>query len=582
MLEKMIRIFQDNQKFLPIIPFFLAICCFINTLGYDFVYDDISTIVRASPVLENWSLANLKLMFSSDMWVFLTSHLSPEEKKTMLYYRPVYVLALKLGYMFAGKTPWKWHLICVLFHSIISVVVYQLINISLQKTKILSDRIQISRFSLIASVVFTIHPAQSESVAWITALVNSLVAIKIFISLLAYLYARDLPIKSKGFIFWLCLSLLFFFLALLVKEVAVIIPVIILFYELLLFKNKLFWNKKLFPVIISGVGFFITTLFYIFLRFLFVSGKNLRLASPDFPEINNLPFYVAIYSFPTVTVNYLKILIYPFNLIPFYPVYYIYQPNLSTFYLPLLFLLIIAFILLFIAWNNHLTRLALIWLVIPILPTLNVNLFFAENLIHDRYLYFSLIGAGLLLGQLLQWLNESLKTKEQLTDTSLRPSVLVIIGVVFLVMMGATIKQNNTWFNEWQFWSATTEKFPENCTANLELGRLSLKNELPDQALYYFEQAKKACPNSLTVNDFLGFLYTSKGDFDLAEPCVRTVVKYAYTTNMQINAHLNLGFILEKKGDKVQAIDYYQKALKLDPNSQKAKELLNNLEKTSN
>ncbi len=78
MLEKMIRIFQDNQKLWPIIPFFIAICCFINTLGYDFVYDDISTIIRASPVLEDWSLANLKLMFSSDMWVFLSSHFSPE------------------------------------------------------------------------------------------------------------------------------------------------------------------------------------------------------------------------------------------------------------------------------------------------------------------------------------------------------------------------------------------------------------------------------------------------------------------------------------------------------------------------
>lgn len=585
MLEKITKYFQNNhQNFWIFIPFFLSICCFINTLNYGFVYDDVYLVVKAAPVYKNWTFENIKLMFSSDMWEFATYQLDNVEQKYSLYYRPILMFELMLISSYAGLTSWKWHLSCVLLHAVASMLAYQLVKTSIEKTKIVDDKIQINRLSLFAAVVFAIHPAQSESVAWISALGSSLVAIKIFACLLFYLHIRDFPIKSKSFIFGLSLSLLVFLLALLTKEFAVVIPIILFCYEVFLFGHKRIWNKNLLPTAILEVAFFIIILIYSFLRFLFINKKNLALINPDFPEINNLPFFVSIYTFPSVVFNYIKILIYPFNLIPFYPVYYVYQPKLSSFYFPLLCLLIIFTAILIISRNNYITRLGLIWLVIPILPVLDARLFVSENLIHDRYLYFSLVGAGLLLCQLIQWLNEKLKAKESLTfdNMKLKPSILLIILVVFSIMVITSIKQNNVWLNEREFWSATSERFPDNCIANIQLARLSINNQLYDQAINYYEQAKKACPNSLEVQDSLGFLYVTKKDFVLAETYARRVIELSYTTDKQVTAYLNLGFILEQKADKQQAIDCYQKALKLDPDSQKAKDSLNRLERQVN
>ncbi len=587
MLEKMIKYVQNNhQKFWLFIPFFLAFCCFINTLGNGFLYDDIFLVVKAAPVFENWTLENIKLLFKTDMWDFATSQLDEEGRKQSLYYRPVLMLELMIIYAYAGLSSWKWHLSSVLLHAFASMLTYQVINVSLEKTKIVTDKKQINRFSLFAAVVFAIHPLQSESVAWISALGSSLVAIKMLACMLFYLHIRDLPIKNKSFIVKLFLSLLIFFLALLTKEVAIVLLVLMLSYEVFLFQHKTFWNKDLLPIVVSAIAFLFVTFGYIVLRHLIIGNLDIKVLSPDFPEIDNLPFFVTLFTLPIVVISYLKILIYPFNLIPFYPIYHIYEPQLENFYIPLLIVLIFTISSLWFAWNNKLIRLGLIWLVLPVLPVLDIRLFLSENLIHDRYLYFSLIGAGLFLCQAVEWLNQWLSKKKvnqsPYLNQSLQPSLLITTLMIFLVMGSLSIKQNYVWENEWQFWSFIKEKFPNCCGATVDLGRLFFNDKLYDEAISYYEEAKRICPNSLRVHSSLGILYLRKGNFTEAENSIRRQMELALKPSTQVIACLNLGIVYELKGDKIQAIDCYQKALKLDPNSQKAKELLNNLEKKNN
>src|SRR5205823_1963645 len=97
---------------------------------------------------------------------------------------------MMINYSYAGLEPWKWHLTAVLLHVIASMLAYSLLLATLRWSN-KKDCEQVNR--LLAGVgasCFAIHPAQSESVAWIAPYVQSLCAIFLFGPLLAYLRAR--------------------------------------------------------------------------------------------------------------------------------------------------------------------------------------------------------------------------------------------------------------------------------------------------------------------------------------------------------------------------------------------------------
>src|SRR5207253_2667939 len=88
---------------------------------------------------------------------------------------------------------------------------------------------------------------------------------------------------------------------------------------------------------------------------------------------------------------------------------------------------------------DRLRRLALIWIIIPLLPQLNMNSFVSEELLHDRFLYLSMLGVGLLAGLLAHRL-ASLQ-RWRLSGSG----VAIIVGVALTFLCATTVAQNRQW-----------------------------------------------------------------------------------------------------------------------------------------
>lgn len=579
LVDKIDLLLENNKKYLWIVPCLLAFICFINTVSFGFVYDDIYHVVKAEKMLGDWSFDNLKQVFTSDFWTSLTSHLRSEEKKDSFYYRPISVIELMIIYTYAKVSAWKWHLTCVMLHVIATGLAYKVIRTTLEKIELLDYKKWINLLSLVAAMVFAIHPVQSESVAWISAYVNALLAIKMFLALLFYLRAREFALKDKRFIFLIIVSAFFYGLALFTKEPAIALSILLFSYEVFLLRHKLAWINHLFNCFIRALPFVFVTFIYIFVKFSSL-GRIRPEINQNFVDASN-PYSIIIFSLPNILINYLKILVCPVDLKPFSPVTYIYEPTLSNFYLPIIILLLLASFFLIKAWHNVLIRVSLIWVIVPLLPALNIYAFPPENLVQDRYLYFSLIGAGLLLGQFILVFNEKLVIKNDKQEAKIHILPVLSTLAVFIILIVITINQNYIWVDEWQFWSFVKERIPQSCTASLELGRLNINSNLYEQAISYYEEAKKVCPKNAGIHKQLGRLYGRKEDFIRAEAEFKQMIDLATLSSTAAIGYYNLGLVYSYKADKEQAIIHLQKAIELDPNSETALAAKNKIDSIS-
>src|SRR3984885_858848 len=95
------------------------------------------------------------------------------------FYRPLFVLWLRLNFVLAGMSSWGWHLLSIAKHIAVAALLGLLV------WNLLRDRVA----ALVAGALFALHPAQTESVAWVTV-PDPLMSAAVLGSLLLYLAYR--------------------------------------------------------------------------------------------------------------------------------------------------------------------------------------------------------------------------------------------------------------------------------------------------------------------------------------------------------------------------------------------------------
>ncbi len=122
------------------------------------------------------------------VWEYFTSYVWAQIPGGPLsFYRPAFVLWTRLNFILSGVSPWGWHLLSVVKHVSVAVLLGLLV------WKLLRDRAA----ALIAGTLFVLHPAQTESVAWVTV-PDPLMSAAVLGSLLLYLrYAEDRSAHGK-------------------------------------------------------------------------------------------------------------------------------------------------------------------------------------------------------------------------------------------------------------------------------------------------------------------------------------------------------------------------------------------------
>ena len=501
----------------------LTLLTFVLTFTFGWVYDDPPQIPQ-NPYLQ-WN--RLEYLFTHHLWA---STAGTEAR----FYRPLLSLWFLINKSLFGLNPHWFHVTTVLAHVTATGLAFLIARRLLRDTGA----------ALLAAAIFGLHPLQVEAASWISAANDPLAAVLCFSSFLAYRRARAAGQASRAGVWWI-ISAISFFLALLTKEVSVVLPLIVL---VALWTSpdrtaatKTSWRK----IAMVATGYGLTAVLWLFLRTV-VLGRTATIGLLVAGDTTLL-------SIPKLLLFDLYRVVVPVGLSPHYD----FQPVDSAgtqFFFPLGILVVLVWLALAAARRNRQLFVAYSWLVFPLLPTTNLGWMNQDDFVHDRYVYMGMLGVALLAGSAFAAL------RRKWPEARLVP----LFGGVLLVGIGfASAIQSQYWASDVFLFSRAVKIAPRNEWSHLNYGSaLSARNRFAEAAVQFVESHE--LKTSWQAADFAGYSYQRSGEPSQAE--------HWFTIALQenpalANAWFGLAQIRLEQHRPDDAIAFLEKALAIQPDA---------------
>jgi 4-amino-4-deoxy-L-arabinose transferase-like glycosyltransferase len=522
---------------LIILATFLA---YSNTLGFKFVYDDRGQIL-ANVQVHAWRY--IPHYFFERVWSFAYPGIQGN------YYRPIFLLFLLLNYKIFGPYAAGWHLVSVAAHTGVTYLVYALAR------RLTGDY----RTALIAALIFGVDPIHIESVAWISGVTDPLLALFLLPSFLCYLNARERTARPRA---WLAGSLALYGVAMLSKETALILPIIILAYEWLWQESAgSEWFRSAFErtrtALVRIVPFVLLTFVYLAVRWHVLQGLGHTMVPLSISTI--------IFTWPHLTLFYLRHLVWPFSLSVFYDVPYVKTPALTPFLLPLAGLVAIGFLV----WlgvrrlsrtspsESRLAVFCCAWILIPFIPLLDLSVLPVGEIAHDRYLYLPSIGFSVLLAMALRRIRFG-----KLRLLGVPASQAAVVLLLALVLGAATALQDRYWANDMKLYTRGVERTPQNKLARTNLGNAMGEQGRYTEALALYQEVLVRDPHFWLAIYNTGYTYYRMGRLQEAEEYFKRAIA---VNGVDSDEYFYLGLTWLKLGNVNDAEKAVRHALKLQP-----------------
>ena len=489
----------------PALVLALTFTVYIGALGYAFVYDDIVVIVQ-NPTVHSWH--SVPRFFTEHLWGFKYAVGS--------YYRPIFLVWLTFNHWLFGLNPVGYHLTTILLHVGVTLLVFLLVR------KFTGDHAT----AAIASLVFGLHPAHIEAVAWIAGATESLLAVLFLGSFVCYTQYRE---GNRGRGRWLTASLVLAVLTVLAKEQGVVLAAVVFAYEFILkqpvpaandgheeiapgFERRRILAIRLREATIRTVPFLVVTALYLCLRVI-VLGAVGRSLTP-------MSVVTMFLTWPSLLWSYIKILIWPVGLSLFYDAPYVTQPTAMNFWLPFAAVSVVALALWGLARRSVTARFAVVWLVLPIIPLLNLAVFPEGDISHDRYLYLPSVGFSIIVALGLRAIHLGKPTIVGL------PSFQVLATAVVICALGlATAFQHINWASSLLLYDNAVKVAPNNRYARNNLGTELLERGRTDEAGLLFRQVVDSYPNFFEANYNLGCVLYGQKMYEEAERTLNRAIE---------------------------------------------------------
>lgn len=283
-------------------------------------------------------------------------------------YRPMLNVSFILSAQVSGTALWGHYLLNILLHVGACIFLFiLLLNLGVSRS-----------ISFLFSALFTIHPALTQSIAYISGRNDSLLAFFILPCFIAFL-----KFLSSSSYKWYLLHLLFFAMALFTKETTIVFPVISLFYVFVVYNRKI-TLPQITALIVAWIVVFVN---WYFLR---IYAQITQLTSPmHVLKILGSDFWIVFFYFGKIFL--------PFNL-SFGPLDL--DINILTGIISTLFLIGIIAFSQDRDWKSILF--GLLWFGLFLIPTFVYNTNKAEYHIpyYEHRIYVPMIGIVLLLSSL--------------------------------------------------------------------------------------------------------------------------------------------------------------------------------------
>lgn len=522
----------------------LGILAYGQTLNYPFVHDEV-VFIQNNPLITHFNWNEI---------IHGTGTAVSKWSSTILnaYYRPFLELFYRIEFALFGLDPAGYHGVNILFHIVNSMLVYALVNLLSGKKE---------GFSFVLALLFLLHPVQTESVACISGISNLLFTFFSLVSLYFYFWGRQRP-DTKMYL----VSLTAFFLALLTKEQAVMLPVLFLWLEVFFGKN----NPPSRRYIWIGAYFVLLAGYFILRKFLMAGG-----AVPSI--LFNQELMLRVLSIPRTLLMYLGV-IFTFDDLHYYRSVDILQPPGSG--IVGLLGVILGVILIIRRTPGPYKRLLLAgagWFVISLLPVLNVVPIINEYsliLTAEHFLYLPLVGVIMFIAGLGAFGLSLMKEQWQ------RIGGPVAVGVLALVFLVVTMRQNSVWAGEIPLLEQTVRHEPRFGRAHMLLAHAYLRNREPAKAIMEFQRALSILEGYIPKTGglqvktiYAGFIkeiyiglanaFEALGDFQQGIEAYGEALKFDPN---DADVHNNLGTGHMRQGNWEQAKGHFKKAIALDPN----------------
>ena len=494
---------------------------FASTFTFGWVYDDPPQIPQ-NPNLQ-WSRAGY--FFTHHLWA---SSLGSQGR----FYRPLLMLWFLINKTIFGLNPHWFHVTTVLAHVAATALAFFIAKSLVRDTGA----------ALVAAAIFGLHPLQVESASWISSVNDSLAAALCFASFLFYRKAKNDQSSRR----WALAGILFL-LALLTKEVSIVLPAIILVDLWADSDGELRESRFSHPFWAAIITFGLVAIVWIALRS-WVLGHAAAARTV-------VPWSTIVFSAPKILLfNFYRIFL-PMGLSPHYDFHLVNAASSAEFLISSAILVALAWLAVIAARRNPRLWIAIAWLILPLLPTLNLRWMNEGDFLHDRYLYMNMLGVGLLAGFGYSWLK---KTWPQLRF------IRLIVLVIAVILAFASAIQSQYWANDLILFSRAVERAPQNEWAQLNYGSaLSARGKYADAAPH-FVRSYDLKPGWRAA-DFAGFAYQQSGDLNQAERWFQAALQQDATI---ATAWFGLAQIRLEQHRPEDAIPYLEKVLELQPDAE--------------
>lgn len=509
-----------KSTLMPFWAFLLACILYANALEGEFIWDDHVLVVQ-NPSIKHWR--DLPDLFSRP---FFASSVHEAYLREEDYYRPIVLLSFLFDYSLFSLKPWGYHGTNLFLHGINAMLVFFLLK------RLFGEKI----IALVASLLFSAHPLQSDVVTYISGRTDSVAFFFGLLCLLLHLKARESQGLRKlgiALVGYGC-----FLLALLSKESALAFLFLIGAMEALPFKSR---PREIF---LSLVPYVLLTTGYLVL-YRQVLSFTPTLLGEEWP-------FRFLSAFQGVTL-YEQLLLLPIHQHKerFLPM----VQSLMNFNALFAFFLTMVLILLALARTHSRASYALLWFFLALLPVSNIVPIYPSQkflFVSEQFLYVPSLGPFILLGLGLE---RAFKGQRKRLFKALAVALLFCLSLL-------TIRRNTDWKEEETFYKKTLLYSPQSARIHNNLGLVYERKAKDLEAIKEYQEALSLNPHYSIASYNLGRLYERREELDLAltayEKALEAMPNWA-------QAHFGLGNVYLGMGKDDLAIRYYLKALELQP-----------------
>lgn len=504
---------------------------YANSLHGEFQFDDLEYIA-GNPAIRD--VSDIRALYNS----------RPVPTRIV----PLFTFAL--NYHFHQLNVFGYHVVNVSIHLVNAWLVYWLMQLILSLSKF-KEGWEGSRkfyFSLMVSLLFLTHPIQTQAVAYVTQRFTSLAVLFYLLCLCLYLCGRRHPLNSPKSTLIICLSFLSGLTAMFCKQIAMTLPIMIIFYEL-------FFTEKN-----SGVGnlkqtwrFVMVCLLLLLVIpgfYLFKIGEILsnRLVSGSH-EGDIITSGTYLLTQLQVIVKYMQLLILPVQLNLDYDF-----PLVTNLFNYKTFGCLAMIAALLMAGHRCYRRFPMIslgigWFFITLL--VESSIIPIKHVIFEHRLYLPSIGFFIIVVYLFC---EYIKREKVLIS---------VIVVAVAVCSFLTVQRNNVWRTPIALWEDVIKKSPQKPRGYLNLGKAYLDSHDYRLAMTYLNKSIHLKPNNYDAFNFRGLLLYQQGLHSMA---IDDFTRAMTINPAQSAALVNRANVYRKTGQYDLALSDVNNAIKMNPN----------------